>query len=147
VGLGAIVVIGAEFERVRSTAAAGSEQEFSARGTTRLRRRVGALYGRAHSGEICAGRGVEVISVLVPVEMAHRVQPCSVSFENLKIQVVADVSSAVTQKLKDFSRRRPSNTHSLFVPACIPKLICWTCSIFIAKRGKRRRVRLTPSVR
>jgi NDP-sugar pyrophosphorylase family protein len=48
--------------------------------------------------------GVDVVSVLVPSAMAHAVQPCSVPFENLKIQVVADVNSAVTQKLRDFSR-------------------------------------------
>ena len=102
-GLGAIVVIGAEFEGVHSTAGAESEQQFL------LAEPLACIdvLGRSmteRTVERFVRAGVEVISVLVPVEMAHMVQPCSVSFENLKTQVVADVSSAVTQKLKDFSR-------------------------------------------
>lgn len=103
VGLGAIVVIGAEFEGVRSSAPLGSERE---RPLAEPLACIDVL-GRSmteRTVERFVRAGVEVISVLVPVEMAHMVQPRSISFENLKIQVVADVSSAVTQKLGDFSR-------------------------------------------
>jgi NDP-sugar pyrophosphorylase family protein len=103
VGLGAIVVIGADFEGVHSIVPPGSEQG------SLLAEPLACIdiLGRSvieRTIERFVRAGVEVISVLVPVEMAHHVQPCSISFESLRIQVVTDVSSAVTQKLKDFSR-------------------------------------------
>ena len=101
--LGVIVVIGAEFEGVHSTLAAASNDELllavplactDVLGRSTLDRTV----------ERFVRAGAEVVSVLVPMEMAHLVQPCSVSFDNLKTQAVADVNAAVAQKLRDFSR-------------------------------------------
>jgi len=103
VGLGAIVVIGAEFEGVHSALEAASEPE------TLLAAPLACMdvLGRSTTDrtvERLVRAGVEVISVLVPVEMARWVQPCSIPFDNLKTQVVADVNAAVAQKLMDFSR-------------------------------------------
>jgi NDP-sugar pyrophosphorylase family protein len=102
VGLGAIVVIGADFEGVRSTLPPQTEQE------SLLAEPLACIdvLGRSMTErtiERFARAGVEIVSVLVPVELAHCVPPLSIPFENLKIQVVADMRSAVTQKLGDFS--------------------------------------------
>ena len=48
--------------------------------------------------------GVEIVSVLVPAEIFPALQPFSTTFDNLKVQVVADVFSAITQKFHEYSR-------------------------------------------
>jgi NDP-sugar pyrophosphorylase family protein len=103
VGLGAIVVIGAEFEAFSSTAPQGSGQEsllaeplacIDIMGRTMTERTI----------ERFVRAGVEVVSVLVPAEMSYSLRPFSTRFDNVKVQVVTDVDSAVTQKIKDYSR-------------------------------------------
>jgi NDP-sugar pyrophosphorylase family protein len=103
VGLGAIVVIGAELGGNRSTLPRGSEQEYPLSAPLpcvdvmgrSMTERIAERFVRA---------GVEVVSVLVSAEMARAVQPFCTSFENLTVQVVSDIGSAVIQKCKDFSR-------------------------------------------
>jgi NDP-sugar pyrophosphorylase family protein len=101
VGLGAIVVVGAELESIGSTAPQESDPLIveplaciDVLGRSMLERTIERL----------ARAGVEVISVLAPLEKAHTVPPISTSFENVSIQVVAEMNPAVTQKLRDFSR-------------------------------------------
>jgi NDP-sugar pyrophosphorylase family protein len=101
VGLGAIVVVGAELESVGSTAPQESDsliveplECIEVLGRSMLERTIERL----------ARAGVELISVLVPLEKAYAVPPISTSFENVSIQVVAEMNAAVTQKLRDFSR-------------------------------------------
>ncbi|MCU1300805.1 MAG: putative mannose-phosphate guanyltransferase [Candidatus Sulfotelmatobacter sp.] len=101
-GLGAILVVGTGLQRVRATSSESEPAPVLAEPLTCI-----DVMGRSmmeRTVERFARAGVEVISVLVSVEMAHAVQPCSVEHENLSIQVVADVSAGVTQKLRDFSR-------------------------------------------
>ncbi len=101
-GLGAIVVIGAEFGGNRSTLPQGSEQESLAAPLPCVE-----VMGRSvteRTAERFVRAGVEVVSVLLTTELAHAVQPFCTSFENLTVQVVSDISSAVIQKCKDFSR-------------------------------------------
>ena len=100
-GLGAIVVVGAELESIGSTAPQESAPLIveplaciEVLGRSMLQRTIERL----------ARAGVEVISVLVPLEKAYTVPPISTSFENVSIQVVAEMNPAVTQKLRDFSR-------------------------------------------
>jgi len=103
VGLGAIVVIGADFEGARSTVPPGGEPEPLLDGPLACI----DILGRSMTErtiERFVRSGVEIISVLVPAEIARSVQPCQIAFENLKIQVVSDVRSAVSHKLGDFSR-------------------------------------------
>jgi carbonic anhydrase/acetyltransferase-like protein (isoleucine patch superfamily) len=104
VGLGAIVVIGAEFDGIRSTAPQGSEQaSLVAEDLACI-----DIMGRSateRTVERFVRAGVEVVSVLVAAEMAHVVQTFSTPFENVTVQLVADVGSAVIQKCRDFSRR------------------------------------------
>ena len=102
-GLGAIVVIGAEFEGVRpSLTPRGDHQPLIAEPLACV-----DIMGRSiieRTIERFVRAGVETISVLLPAEMADTMPSFPVSFDNLKIQVVTDMSSAVTQKLRDFSR-------------------------------------------
>src|SRR5258708_6573666 len=102
VGLGAILVIGTGLQRVRATSSESEHAPLLAEPLTCI-----DVMGRSmmeRHVERFARSGREVISVLVSGEMDHAVQPCSVDHQNLSIQVVADVSAGVTQKLRDFSR-------------------------------------------
>ena len=103
-GLGAIVVIGTEFEKVHSTPAQGSEQQ------SLLTEPLACVDIMGHSVtertvERLVRAGAEVVCVLVPAEMAYAAQTFSTSFGNITIQAAADMGSAVLQKCKDFSRR------------------------------------------
>jgi NDP-sugar pyrophosphorylase family protein len=103
VGLGAIVVMGAEFEGVRSTLLPETEQP------SLLAEPLACVevMGRSMTDRMLerfVRAGVETISVLVPVEHAYAIRCFSTSSENLTVQAVADVGSAVTQKFKDFAR-------------------------------------------
>jgi NDP-sugar pyrophosphorylase family protein len=103
VGLGAIVVIGAEFGRNPATLPPANEPEamlaaslpcIDVLGRSMMERTVERLV-RA---------GVETVSVLVPAEMVHAVQPFSTFFENVTVQLVADISKAVLLHCQEFSR-------------------------------------------
>ena len=115
-GLGAIVVIGAEFEGVRPIVTRGGDHE------SLIAESLACIdiMGRSvteRTIERFARAGVDAISVLVPVEMADSVPPIPISFENLKVQLVADVSSAIAKKLKDFSR--DSVEHAFVISASV----------------------------
>lgn len=61
--------------------------------------------------------GVEAVSVLVPAQIAYAVQPFPDAFKNVELQVVADMSLAVGQKLKEYSHG--GIEHSFLVPASL----------------------------
>ena len=102
-GLGAIVVIGAEFERKPSTPTPASESEAELAASLPCIDVLGrSMIERTVERFIRAG--VETVSVLVPAEMIHAVQPFSTFFENVTVQLVADVSKAVIRHCQEFSR-------------------------------------------
>jgi carbonic anhydrase/acetyltransferase-like protein (isoleucine patch superfamily) len=103
VGLGAIVLIGAEFEKSSTALPAGSESESL----------LGAslpcidILGRSvleRTVERLVRAGVETVSVLVPAEMVHAVPPFSSFFQNVTVQLVADIRKAAIQQCQEFSR-------------------------------------------
>jgi NDP-sugar pyrophosphorylase family protein len=103
VGLGAIVVIGAEFDGSRSILPVGTELEGSLAASLPCIDVIGRSVTE-RTVERFVRAGVDVVSVLVAAEMAHAVQPFSTLLENVTVQVVADTGAAVIQKCKDFSR-------------------------------------------
>ncbi len=115
-GLGAIVVIGAEREGIRSTARQGTGQQtllagplacFDILGRSMVERTV----------ERFARADVEFVTVLVAAEKLHGASVSTGTFDRLNVQVVADVFSAIAQSLKDYSQR--GIAHSFVVPASV----------------------------
>jgi len=101
VGLGAIVVVGTGFEAVSSSIPQGSEHAslladplpcVETMGRSMIERTI----------ERFVRAGAEIVSVLVQVEISSTVRPFSMPFENVKVQPVADISSAITQKLVEY---------------------------------------------
>jgi NDP-sugar pyrophosphorylase family protein len=103
VGLGAIVVIGTEFEENPSTLLPAGESESMLAASLPYIDVLGrSVMERTVERLVCAG--VEAVSVLVPSEMVHVVQPFSIFFERVTVQVVADTSKAVVQQCQEFSQ-------------------------------------------
>lgn len=99
-GLGAVIVVGAELGEVPSLELARDQEALP--GTTWP---CVELLGRSvleRTIERFVRAGVETISVLVPVEFADRIPAFSTAFENVTIQSVAHANAAVIQKLSDF---------------------------------------------
>jgi NDP-sugar pyrophosphorylase family protein len=109
VGLGAIVVIGAELEAFNSITPQGSGREsLSAESLACV-----DVMGRSmieRTVERFVRAGLDVVSVLVAAEMSNAVPPFSTAFQNVELQVVADPASAVTQKFREFSRNGIEHT-------------------------------------
>lgn len=99
-GIGAIVVVGAELETIAGSAPQASTQQFAAEplecidilGRSMLERTV----------ERFVRSGTDNVAVFVSQEASHAVQPFSVRFENVEIHLVSDVRTAVTQKLYEY---------------------------------------------
>jgi NDP-sugar pyrophosphorylase family protein len=103
VGLGAIVVVGAELRSFSSAAPQGSAEEslfaeplpcIEILGRSMMERTI----------ERFVRAGVEVVSVLVSAEVSYAVQPLSTALRNIDLEVVADVGSAVIQKFDQYLR-------------------------------------------
>ena len=113
-GLGAIVVIGAEREGIRSIAAPGSGQEtplaeplayVDILGRSTVERTIERL-GRAD---------VEMVTVLATAGKLHGTPVSIGAFDNVNVQVVADVSSVMAHQLKDYLQK--GIEHSFVVSA------------------------------
>lgn len=104
-GLGAIVVIGAEFGGYRLSVSQAQASELESLLAAPLP--CVDVLGRSVTERMVerfVRSGIDVVSVLVAEELALASPTFSTSFENLTVQVVSDLSSAVIQKCKDFSR-------------------------------------------
>jgi len=115
VGLGAIVVVGAERE-VFCSAALETDQKAL---LTQPLACVDVL-GRSvleSMIERFLRADVEAVTVLVAEEVSGGIEPFRVTYENVQVQVVADVSAALTEQLRDYSQR--SIEHSFVSSASV----------------------------
>ena len=101
-GLGAIVVVGAELENI---AAAGESHENAQEFIPEPLACVDVL-GRSmleRMIERFVRSGVEVVSVIVPEELSYSVPASYTGFENVQIHVVSDVGVSLTQKFVEYA--------------------------------------------
>jgi NDP-sugar pyrophosphorylase family protein len=116
VGLGAIVVMGAEQETFCSSAAPViAEDPLLAQPMACVE-----ILGRSmieRTVERLVRAEVEVVSVLVAESISHLVQPFSATLGNVQVQVVTDAASAVTDKLRDYAER--GIEHSFIISASL----------------------------
>ncbi len=102
-GLGAIVVIGAEREVSCATAPRGTEPEFL------LAQPLACveILGRSiveHTIERFVRSDVQLVTVLVAEAISSAVEPVAGSYENVHFQIAADVSGKISQVLREYSQ-------------------------------------------
>ena len=107
-GLGAIVVIGTEREAFGSTAPQGIVQVPGSDALLPAPLACVDILGRSmveRAIERFTRADVELLTVLVPAGSVYEVRPFADTFETVNVQVVADVFSAITQQLHDYSQK------------------------------------------
>ncbi len=151
-GLGAIVVIGTEREAFGSTAPQGIVQVPGSDALLPAPLACVDILGRSmveRAIERFTRADVELLTVLVPAGSVCEVRPFADTFETVNVQVVADVFSAITQQLHDYSQKgiEHSFVASANVYAETDLLDFFYFHREARQRGRRPRVPWTAKVR
>lgn len=113
-GLGAIVVVGAEPEASCSTAAQTGQKTLLAQPLASVDILGRSTLERTLERLVCAG--VKAATVLVAEEFSG-IEPFSEPYENVNVRVVGNIFTAIAQQLRDFSQE--GIEHSFVVSASV----------------------------